>query len=74
MHMKTHTPPPAAELVNAAQLAERIHVSLRTVADWKSRRLIPFVKVGKSVRFNPARVIEVLESNHGVEVAAPPRN
>jgi excisionase family DNA binding protein len=42
------------------QLADEMGVSLRTVARWMNARLIPFVKIGGSVRFDREDVAQAL--------------
>jgi excisionase family DNA binding protein len=42
-------------LVTATAFAESIGVSLRTVRKWQTRKVIPFVKIGKVVRINPQK-------------------
>jgi excisionase family DNA binding protein len=37
-------------------------VSIRTVCDWTKRKKIPFLKTGRSVRFNPNAVRIALEN------------
>lgn len=50
-------------------VAEAYSVSLRTVASWCKGRRIPFLKVGRSVRFNPAAVSMALSQFVVKEVA-----
>lgn len=70
----THKANPAAELVTAENLKLCLQVSLRTIRAWQAANVIPYVKVGKSVRFNPAKVIAALESAHEVPCRPPVRN
>lgn len=37
-------------------VADACAVSVRTVCDWTKQKKIPFLKVGRSVRFNPDAV------------------
>lgn len=50
-------------------VAEAYSVSLRTVASWCKGRRIPFLKIGRSVRFNPAAVSVALSQFVVKEVA-----
>jgi excisionase family DNA binding protein len=59
--MQKH-PIPHLDLVTPQQLAERLQVSLRTVTNWKARHIIPFIKIGKVVRFSVGNVLSALEA------------
>jgi excisionase family DNA binding protein len=50
-------------LVNAFTLAKHFSVHCRTVQRWTRRRLIPYYRVGKSIRYNILEVMDAL-SNH----------
>ena len=41
--------------VNREGIAEHFGISMRTVANFQRRRILPFVKVGGLVRFNVAK-------------------
>ena len=45
-------------LITTAQLAARLSVSPRSIEQWVRRRQIPFIKIGRSVRFDYRAVIE----------------
>ena len=47
-------------LLKRLQLARTINVSARTVDNWQKRKIIPHLKVGKSVRFDLQRVLAAL--------------
>jgi excisionase family DNA binding protein len=53
-------------LLSKPQLAARLGVSLRTVESWMTKRLIPFVKIKKTVRFSWPDVEQALKQNFGV--------
>lgn len=59
--MLEHTPT-QLDLLTPQQLAERLQVSLRTVTTWKQHHVIPFIKIGKVVRFSVAKVLVALEA------------
>jgi hypothetical protein len=40
------------EWFNKKQIALRYNIGERTVTDWMKRRILPFVKVGRVVRFH----------------------
>jgi excisionase family DNA binding protein len=44
-----------------ADVARAFSVSRRTVANWQSRKRIPYLKAGKLVRFNPHETISALK-------------
>jgi hypothetical protein len=44
-----------------ADVARAFSVSPRTVANWQSRKRIPYLKAGKLVRFNPHETISALK-------------
>ena len=48
-------------LFNRQQIAELIGVSTRTISKMVSSRHIPVIKFGKSVRFDPSKVLKALE-------------
>jgi excisionase family DNA binding protein len=52
--------PTTTQLVNQTTLAKIIDCSPRTIANLTSRKAIPFIKVGRLIRFQPDRVIEAL--------------
>ena len=40
--------------------------SVRTFEKFKQQRIIPFVKIGKCVWYDPAAVLDALKTNHTV--------
>jgi excisionase family DNA binding protein len=57
--MSTHTQslPLPLRLLDEQAVAEMLGITRRHLRTLRSRRLIPFVKIGKSVRFDPNAVI-----------------
>lgn len=54
------------QLWSVSRLAEYLDVPVATVRDWVYKRLIPFVKAGRHVRFEPSDVQRWLsERSHG---------
>ena len=47
-------------LLKRPQLARAINVSARTVDNWQKKKIIPHLKVGRSVRFDLQRVLAAL--------------
>jgi len=54
---------PLPQLLDRPQLAERLATSERHVRRLVSERRIPFVRVGKLVRFDPVEVARWLEEH-----------
>jgi len=50
------------ELVTKEQLAKKLQVSLRTVTNWQKRQIIPYIKIGKVVRFYVSDVISAIST------------
>ena len=50
-----------SDLFNRKQIADYIGVSERTVSNMMRKRLIPVLKIGKTVRFDPPKIKAVLE-------------
>jgi hypothetical protein len=50
-----------APKVRAKVIADRYDVSERCVFQWKDRNLIPFIQVGKTIRFDLEAVIAAIE-------------
>jgi excisionase family DNA binding protein len=54
--IEQNVPNSSAGLVNKPTIARRYAVSTRTVDNWISRRIIPFMKIGGVVRFRISEV------------------
>jgi excisionase family DNA binding protein len=48
-------------LFNRREIADYIGVCERTVSNMMTKRVIPVIKIGKSVRFDPIKVRKALE-------------
>jgi excisionase family DNA binding protein len=48
-------------LLTEKQIAEKIGVTPRCIRDWRNRRVIPFIKIGRIVRFNQGDVAQALQ-------------
>lgn len=53
------------------QLAELLQVDVRTIENWMGLRRIPYVKIGKTVRFRLADVLQHLDQNCTVHPRKP---
>ena len=47
-------------LVTKKELAPVLRVSTRTVDNWQRKKILPYIKVGRLVRFNIARCLTAL--------------
>ena len=61
------------KLLTAKQVSELLEVKVDTVYEWVSRGLIPYVKLGRLVRFKKAELFRWVESKTTRPKAAPPR-
>ena len=50
-------------LLTKRGLAPRLEISTRTLDDWMKRGWVPYIKIGKSVRFRLADVLEKLNAH-----------
>ena len=48
-------------LVTKKELAPVLRVSTRTVDNWQRNKILPYIKVGRLVRFNITRCLRALE-------------
>lgn len=52
------------ELLNEKQAAHSLGLPVRTLQQWRlQRRVLPFVKIGKCVRYDPAMIAQHIEKN-----------
>ena len=49
------------QLLTEIQMAERLSVTPRTLRNWRSQRVVPYLKIRKVILFDPAKVIAALE-------------
>jgi len=54
---------PNARLVNVQDAAKYLAVSVSTLYGWVYQRRIPFVKVGRALRFDSADLDQFIETN-----------
>jgi excisionase family DNA binding protein len=57
---------PDEGMLTKRQLAERLNVSLRTVESWMSQKLVPYIKIKKTVRFIWTDVEQALKRGSSV--------
>lgn len=53
-------PPPSGLLVDINELSRRLSIPKSTLYNWCYLKRIPFVKAGRSLRFDPMEVIQSL--------------
>ena len=55
-------------LVTKPELAKILRVSLRTCDNWMKAKILPYIKVGRLVRFNVRRCLEALARFERLEI------
>ena len=48
-------------LLTEEEIAAKIGVTPRCIRDWRNRRIIPFLKIGRIVRFHEGDVAQALK-------------
>jgi excisionase family DNA binding protein len=48
-------------LLTDRKVAEKLSVSTRTVIDWRNSGKIPFIRIGRSIRYRPESIRALLE-------------
>ena len=48
-------------LLRDRDVAEMCNASLRTVIDWRNAGKLPFIRIGRSIRYRPESVAAALE-------------
>lgn len=56
-------------LINIDELAARLRIAKGTLYNWVYQRRIPFVKLGRALRFNPAEIERIVERSSTLEKA-----
>ena len=51
------------DLLTLEQLAEKLHVSVRTVREWRYRRRLPFTRIGRRLYVSAGAVESLLAQN-----------
>ena len=60
---------PEINLIDINELARRLSIPKGTLYNWVYLRRIPFVKLGRALRFNPEEIERVVGSSSTLEVA-----
>jgi excisionase family DNA binding protein len=50
-----------SKLLTDRKVAEKLSVSTRTVIDWRNAGKIPFIRIGRSIRYRPESIAALLE-------------
>lgn len=50
-----------ATLLNTREFASALGLSPRTIQQWVWLRRVPFIRVGRAIRFKPETVTEILD-------------
>jgi excisionase family DNA binding protein len=48
-------------LLTEKEVAEKLHASVRCVIDWRNAGKIPFIRIGRSIRYRPESIRALLE-------------
>jgi excisionase family DNA binding protein len=49
-----------------AEVARQFNASLRTIIDWRNAGKLPFLRIGRSIRYRPESIAALLEKlEHG---------
>jgi len=49
-------------LINDKEVAGMLGIGLSTLQRWKAKRVIPFIKIGKTVKYSPSEIMAWLEN------------
>jgi excisionase family DNA binding protein len=63
MTPKLKRPAADAVLISTDEVAQLVDVSPRTIRNWMTRGKIPFVKIGRVVRFDREEFLQVMRDN-----------
>jgi excisionase family DNA binding protein len=60
---------PEINLIDINELARRLNIPKGTLYNWVYVRRIPFVKLGRALRFDPGEIERIVRSSSTLEVA-----
>jgi excisionase family DNA binding protein len=60
---------PEINLIDINELARRLSIPKGTLYNWVYLRRIPFVKLGRALRFDPGEIERIVRSSSTLEVA-----
>jgi len=58
---KTSDKPIGSRLLRDSDVAELCNASLRTIIDWRNGGKLPFIRIGRSIRYRPESIAALLE-------------
>jgi len=50
-----------SRLLTDKEVAEKLHASVRSVIDWRNAGKLPFLRIGRSIRYRPESIAALLE-------------
>jgi excisionase family DNA binding protein len=50
-----------SQLLTDSEVAKKFNVSLRTVIDWRNQGKLPYLRIGRSIRYRPESITALLE-------------
>jgi excisionase family DNA binding protein len=50
-----------SRLLTDKEVAEKLHASVRSVIDWRNQGRLPYLRIGRSIRYRPESVAAALE-------------
>jgi excisionase family DNA binding protein len=53
--------PIGSQLLTDTEVAKRFNVSLRTIIDWRNQGRLPYLRIGRSIRYRPESIAALLE-------------
>jgi len=48
-------------LLTDKEVAEKLHASVRSIIDWRNSGKLPFIRIGRSIRYRPESIAALLE-------------
>jgi excisionase family DNA binding protein len=62
-------PPRDVHLIDINELSQRLNIAKGTLYNWVYLRRIPFVKLGRALRFDPNEIDRIVHLSSTLEVA-----
>jgi hypothetical protein len=54
------------DLINSRELSQKLGISIPTLFRWRKKGKIPYLRVGKSIKYNLGDVIKAIEVRRGL--------
>ncbi|HTN00201.1 MAG TPA: hypothetical protein VL088_15700 [Pedobacter sp.] len=58
---ETQTTSPKTEIISGETLCKRLEITRQTLGRWRVQKRIPFIEVGRVIRYDFPKVVEALE-------------